>query len=72
MNLFDPAPLLAYVARRLDGDPATALAVADLCGTSARQVQRWQSGQRISWTVADRVACNLQRHPALIWPEWAP
>lgn len=72
MKLLDPQPLLDHVARRLDGDRPTAAAIAALCGTSLRQVQRWQSGQRISWQLADRVACTLQRHPALIWPEWAP
>jgi len=72
VKLLDPQPLLDHVARRLDGDRVTAVAVADMCGTSLRQVQRWQHGQRISWSVADRIACALHVHPVLIWPEWFP
>lgn len=66
-------PVLDLAARRLilDGLPPSARRIADLVGTSARNVERWRTGAPIrSHAFADRVAVALGYHPWCIWPEW--
>lgn len=76
---FDAGPLLRQARLALDRfegvtpmDPgaATWVAVAELLGTSVRQVQRWLTGSRLQEDTADRMATALGLHPTMLWPEW--
>lgn len=38
-------------------------------GTEYRTLYRWAECG-LNWISADRVACKLGTHPAVIWPDW--
>lgn len=67
-------PVLELAARRLilDGLPPSARRIADLVGTTRRNVERWRAGTPIgTHALADRVAVALGHHPINVWPvEW--
>jgi lambda repressor-like predicted transcriptional regulator len=54
-------------------DWATNRALAELAGTSTRQLERWKAAGRIRAVMADRVAVAIGMHPAEIWGDqwWA-
>lgn len=67
-------PLLEHLGpvetgQRGRGGDGRRLALAELLGITARSVHRWsRAGLAEQW--ADRAACRLGIHPALIWPDY--
>ena len=49
--------------------PISAGQMAELVGVSRRTICRWQNSG-LTETQADRAACALGTHPALVWPQW--
>lgn len=39
-------------------------------GVQPRQVYRWRTEGGVPIYNADKAACRLGLHPALVWPEW--
>lgn len=64
---FPLEPLL----RVLGEDPAdlTADDIANMAGVHRRQVNRWQVDGGMTAKHADRFACRVWLHAALVWPE---
>lgn len=75
---FDAGPVLrqAVLALDLGGEhdrqagSVTNRLLAEVLGTSDRQVTRWRKGVRLEVWTADRAACRLGLHPRLLWPDW--
>lgn len=76
---FPPEPLIELVERRLGPvvqlpdntrDGATSTNMAQECGVSRRQIERWRNGKPLTAWAADRVATSLGVHPEAIWPYW--
>ncbi len=44
--------------------------LAERVGINHRQVHRWRAEGGLTLFAADRVACALNVHPLLLWPEW--
>lgn len=74
---------MAYLARRFPAAPLQAALnhhrrarglswdqLAEELGIHARTLYRLLEANHISYVVADRVACRLGTHPALLWDEW--
>lgn len=51
-------------ARPIDRD------IAVVIGVTTRTIQRWRHGALLTISQADRIACRLGLHPALLWSEW--
>jgi hypothetical protein len=67
---FDAAPLLRQAVLAVQERPVTGERVAEVLGTSLRQVRRWQAGARLQEETADRAAVALGLHPVMLWPDW--
>lgn len=68
---YPATPLLRAATLAIGGEePPSFTEIAEILGVADRTISRWTNGQRISETVADRVAIKLGTHPCLIWPEW--
>ncbi|MCU1451942.1 MAG: hypothetical protein JWN46_88 [Acidimicrobiales bacterium] len=55
---------LTYACGRLNPREAGAL-----LGVCRRTILRWRARGVDEWT-ADRLACALNLHPAVVWPDW--
>lgn len=64
--LFDPEPILRRFPDR------TAQEIADALDVSKATVEAWRHGRRrLRVTLADRLACEVDSHPGVEWPdEW--
>ena len=47
----------------------TAHCTATRLDVHEKQIYRWRSGGIPRYT-ADRLACHLNLHPAIVWPDW--
>jgi hypothetical protein len=65
------APLRRVLLRLRDAESLTWDELADRAGISSRHLFRLLAARTVSVFVADRVACRIGLHPALVWPkEW--
>jgi lambda repressor-like predicted transcriptional regulator len=65
------APLRRVLLRLQASESLTWDELADRAGLSSRQLFRVLAARTISDLVADRIACRIGLHPALLWPkEW--
>jgi len=65
------APLRRVLLRLQASESLTWEELAERAGLSSRQLFRLLASRTVSELVADRIACRIGLHPALLWPkEW--